>query len=547
MSIDNEQQQLSGAQSGRGMSRRRFLSGLTGTSLLLVGGPTLLEACGSSGGSKGSSPTTGASGAAPAQQTSKILRMAQGSGPQTLDPDKTKAGTDAYIQQNMFETLLARDVNGNVVPRLATSYSVSPNGLQYTFHLRQGVTFHNGEPFDANAAKFSVERYVNPATENVFSFYLASLKSVVALDPATLQINLSSPIGNLIDNGGFVPIVPPQYITQHGDTYFANHPVGTGPFSFVSNVINESWSLKRFDGYWGPKPGYAGLDTTIITADASRLAALEAGQVDFITQVNPTDAASVQARGYTTKSTFSGTAFGLFFNMNAPGTPWQNQQVRQALNYAVDRNALRSALFLNYSTDYSKGLTQYEPGYNLLSYPDPAFDPNKAKQLLASAGYPHGFSMDIVGPANGRFANSTQVMEAVSGMWSNIGVKANVQALTYDQWLDALATKGHYNGIAFGDQSGLDPTTFYQQYFGTSSGYSHCCEVDPHMLSLLPALTTTNGNARAEACAAVARYNNDQFYMIPLYGDDVIYGMKGVQWTPWAGSGTAYMVNAYPT
>jgi peptide/nickel transport system substrate-binding protein len=471
--------------------------------------------------------------------------MAEGSGPETLDPHKAQGATNTYFIQNVFEFLYSRDLVGNIVPQLATSYTVSPDGRQYTFKLRRGVTFHNGEPFDANSVKYSFERFVDPATKNIFAFELATFKSAVVVDRYTVQINLSTPVGNLIDNGAFVNIVPPNYISQYGSTYFGQHPVGTGPFKFANNVTGESWSVTRYENYWGQKAGYAGLDVLIIAADASRLAALESGEVDFITQVNPTDVSSIKSRGSTVKSTFSGTTYGLFFNMSQADVPWQNQAVRKALTYATNRPALRQALFETYAIDFSKGLTHYAPGYNLLTYSETPYDPDKAKSLLASAGYAKGFSIDIVGPADGRFVNSTEVIDAIGGFWSQIGVNANVQAIPYAQWIDALGPGAGYNGVVWADESGIDPTTFFQEYMGPSA-YDPRISSDPHLNALLPVLTTATGSARNQACAAVATYNNTQCYMIPLYGDDVIYAMNGVNWTPWTTNGEAYMGNAFP-
>lgn len=532
-------------EAGRRMSRRTFLTGAAGAGMVVAAAP-LLAACGGSSSAKGGSAAPGSTvkPTGSSNVTNKVLKMAQGSAPQTLDPDKLKAGTDSYIQENMFEFLLKRNTAGAIVPWLAASYTISPNGLQYTFHLRPNVTFHNGEPFNANAAKFSYERYIAPAIENVFAFQLAALTSVVAVDPMTIQLNLKSPIGNLIDELAFAPMVPPTYLGEKGDAYFGQHPVGTGPFSFGSYQIGQSWSLNRYDQYWGQKPGFAGLQTSIISEDASRLAALESGQVDFITQVNPVDAKNLSSRGFTVESAYSGTEFHLVFDMEEAGTPWQNQAVRQALNIAIDRDAIRQALFLGYSIDFSRGLTTYAAGYNDLTSPAPTFDPAKAKQMLASAGYPHGFSMDLVGPADGRFVNSAEVMQAIAGQWGDIGVKTNVQALAYNQWINTIFQTGSFHGAAFGDESGADGTASYDLYLGPAA-YSHIRN-DAHLNELVLAMINTSGAAHAQAVAAVAEYNAAQCYFLPLYGDKVIYGMKGVNWQPWNVDGFAYMGNAFP-
>ena len=144
---------------GQTIGRRSLITGLAGSGLLLVGGPALLGAC-SSDRTNGS-PASGSGSNGP---SNKILQMAEGSGPETLDPHKAQGATNSYFIQNVFEDLYTRDTAGNVAPQLATSYTTSLDGRQYTFKLRKGVMFHNGEPFNADAVVYSIKRFVNPAT-----------------------------------------------------------------------------------------------------------------------------------------------------------------------------------------------------------------------------------------------------------------------------------------------------------------------------------------------------------------------------------------------
>jgi ABC-type transport system substrate-binding protein len=152
--------------------------------------------------------------------------------------------------------------------------------------------------------------------------------------------------------------------------------------------------------------------------------------------------------------------------------------------------------------------------------------------------------MSLIGPADGRFVNSAEVMQAIAGQWSDIGVKANVQALAYDQWINTISASGSFDGAAFADEKGFDPTEFYGLYTGKGA-YSHVPS-DAKLNQLQSALVNSTGDARATAAAALADYNNQQCYLLPLYGDNVLYGMKGVNWTPWSVDSSAYMGNAFP-
>ena len=201
--------------------------------------------------------------------------------------DKAIAGTDAYFSDNIYETLLGHDVNGNLVPRVAQSYSVSPDGKTFTFKLRPGVKFHDGTQVTPADVKFSFERYVAPATGNGFSFNLADMVGVDVVGADTVVIRLSAYDAGFIPAGGYASILPMKYIQAHGDAYFGKHPVATGPWKFRSFALNSNFVLDRFDDYYGEKPGYATAIFQIIPQDSTRVAALQTGQVDLIAQVPP--------------------------------------------------------------------------------------------------------------------------------------------------------------------------------------------------------------------------------------------------------------------
>lgn len=515
-----------------GLTRRTFLgwaaAGLGGATTL----PALLEAC-----SGGGAPQKVSGGT-----TASHLKLAIGGEPSSLDPMKGRSNSDFYYTNQVFEGLLAYDQQGKVVPALATSYTRSPDATQYTFDLRPGVKWHNGDPFTADDVAFSFQRYVSPAIANPLSYNLADFKSADVLSPTRVRINLSSPDPILAQALGYTTIVPKNYITTKGDAYFAQNPVGTGPFTFVSRTIKQSLNLKRFDGYWGPKPGYGGLDYQFVEDNASRLETLLAGQADFINSVPPANAGQISGNKSTkVVSGFDGIVFWVGFNLKTPGTPWQQQTVRQALSMAVDRQAMINRILHGYGVPFT-GLTPFDKAYDTAKLSNPPYDPGQAKTLLKQAGFPNGFEIGLFGPADSEYPNSAELTEAVAGYWSDIGLKVNTQIVTQTAWVDQQAsfqpnvvTGAYLTDLA--DYGTGDPVSRLQYHFLSTRASTPL--TDPQLDQLIKAAAVAVAPAdRNQAQAAVFRYINEHFYAINLYGEKTIYGLaSSVDWAPTYGIG----------
>jgi peptide/nickel transport system substrate-binding protein len=525
--------------SGSAFTRRSFLQRAgVGTAVFAAGG--LLEACGASS----------ASPASKGRSTSQTLRIGIGSQPQTLDVDKAIAGTDAYFSDNLYETLVGHDVNGNLVPKVAQSYSVSPDGKTFTFTLRPGVKFHDGTPVTPADVKFSFERYVAPATGNGFSFNLADMVGVDVVGADTVVIRLSAYDAGFIPAGGYASILPMKYLQTHGDAYFGKHPVATGPWKFRSFALNSNFVLDRFDGYWGEKPGYATAIFQIIPEDSTRVAALQTGQVDLIAQVPPQYIKMLSSTsGLVVSQKLDGDSVNIKFNTlpSQAGKPWANVLVRQAMDYAIDRDAIIQNVLL----DGGQADTAIQPTDAAWPVAQAAglkprpYDPAKAKALLSQAGFGKGFSFPFASLANGRLPASEEIVEAVAGYWKNVGINAQVETLAYDTWLDAIKSTSTYPAMfnLWGDSTGGPSSRLKFDY---TSKQLYSLVADPALDKLVQqAVTTVDPTQLQQNYTAVARYVQAKAYTADLFAVKGAFAMKNsVDWVPWSGVAATVMQNA---
>jgi peptide/nickel transport system substrate-binding protein len=494
------------------------------------------------------SPTTGSSGSTAAKNGGQ-LTVAIGTDPQNLDPDQVRAGTDLYTIVNIFEQLLSRDVKGNLVPALAKSWVVSPDGLQYTFTLRTDVKFQNGDPMTADDVKFSFERFKDPKLGNIYAFLLANMTAVDVLAPDQVRVTLSQPDGAFLSALAYAYIVPMKYIQQVGDQQFAQAPIGTGPWTFKTRQIGQSLDFTRNDAYWGDKPGYNSLQFRIIPDDNARVSALQAGEVDMIAQVPPQSVPSLQKNSsLSVKQALGGEVIYVGWNTVDPSLPVANPKVRQALAMAIDTQSLEQTVLGGLGVLMS-GLSPLDVGWDPKDVKQQPYDPAGAKKLLADAGFPNGFSMDFIAPVNGRLPNSEQVAQALGGFWEAIGVHTNVQLIAYGQWVNAEKTGSKLNGAVFGlngDSLTFDPQRRLVDTLSCKGNYSHVCDAAlDQMISQIS--ITTDQTTRTDLNKKAFDYVNANTLVTNLYNTESAFAMKKtVNWEPWYGSSFTRMGNATP-
>ena len=373
------------------------------------------------------------------------LTVAIGSCPSSLDPftDDTRSIQDIY--RCIFEGLVKIDENGKLMPLLAESWE-QLDDTTVQFKLRQGVTFHNGEPFNAETVKYNVERIWDANVKSIKNVKLSVLKTAEVVDEYTVNLITDEPYPLLMTYLDALYMVPKQYCTENDLTTISQNPVGTGAFKFVSWVPNQEIKMESYEAYWGDAPEVKQLDWQIVPEASTRVAALLAGDVDIAYNIPSTSIAQIDAAdGYTTVD--SPMAMGLVMHLQAldPSAPTSNVLVRQALNYAVNREALIAGVCQGLAEPLqgqmaSEGVVGFNPNCNPYTY-----DIEKAKALLAEAGYGDGFKLTLNAP-QGRYPNDKEIAEAVAGMWRELGIDVEVKVWEWGTFLDAMKQKEASSG-----------------------------------------------------------------------------------------------------
>jgi peptide/nickel transport system substrate-binding protein len=335
--------------------------------------------------------------------------------------------------RNIYDTLLMRDQETlEIVPHLAESYELLEPTL-WRFKLREGVTFHNGEPFNAEAVKFSLDRFVDPDQGTPARANLAQIDRVEVVDEYTVDIYTTEPFPLLpvrMTSGhcGTVAMVPPNYIQENGDDYVATHPVGTGPFKFVEWVPDEYIHLEANEDYFLGPPAFKDLYFKPVPELATRVSALISGQADLVVNIPPTEIEKVKNSGV---ADIKETTLGAFMIMTKitntyEDGPWTDPRVRQAINYAIDTQTLVDTILEGHGSVLGFPLEREAFGYNPDAPEYYPYDPEKAKELLAEAGYPDGFDFTIHAP-NRRYLNDIEMAQGMAAYLTEIGINTSVQ------------------------------------------------------------------------------------------------------------------------
>lgn len=402
------------------------------------------------------------------------LIVAQGAEPETLDPHGTSITIAHNISFQIVERLLTQSPSGALEPALAERWRTIGEKT-WRFHLRPQVAFTNGEAMNAEAVKFSIERLLKPDPKwgSTVAHYLSVVESVTAVDPLTVDVVTKMPFGLLPYNLVKIGIIPPQYVKSVGNAAFARQPIGTGPFVLSAWRPGVGIVLKRNDRYWGPKPTLAEVEFRAIPDPLTRVSALLAGDVHLITQLPVQEVARVrQTRGLKVLSVPSLRSMHLLVNALIPG-PLQDRKVRQALNYAIDKEAIvQKALGGHGRVLRGQMLTEAYFGFNPELQPYP-YDPKRARELLAAAGYPKGFATELATP-RGRYMNDVEVVQFVVAYLEAIGVRVTLRVHEWAAYVGMLAAK-KLPGLSFwgwavtpadaDSQLGLNTTTHRYSYY----------------------------------------------------------------------------------
>lgn len=455
--------------------------------------------------------------------------------PKSLDPAVSNTRQVLTLYHNWGDTLLYRDpVNGEIVPGLARSYRILENGdMELT--LRKGVKFHNGEPFNGAAVKFSLD--LLKKSDSKVSRYLASIKDVVVLDDHHVRIEVFKPIptlSELIANVLF--IYPPGYYRKVGRTGFGRHPVGTGPYRLVSNTGFSEMDFERNPQYFGGAKGMAKipkLKIRIIKETIPQMEALISGEVDLIRSgaVNPEQVPFLkQADQVKILSTDILRVY--FLVMDAKGrsgaTPFKDKRVRQAVNHAINRDEIIQHAFGGFAVSLNSVTSPLHFGHenHVTGYP---YDPARARQLLAEAGYPNGFEVDYYA------INNESAAEHILDDLKAVGIRAKPKWMM-GKW-DQLYQK-FLNGkiplafLTWGSYSIFDASALLNHFFMADS--RACYGTTPEINRLLKQANDAQAlEERAKLLSKAQKCIAEQAFWVPICSVEVICAMrKDLQFQP---------------
>jgi glutathione transport system substrate-binding protein len=364
--------------------------------------------------------------AAPLAWAQKIPVIATEQAVVTLDPYDANDTISQAVAKSFYEGLYGFDKDMKMIPVLATGYAVSKDGLVYTVKLRQGVKFHDGTPFNAAAVKVNFDRASNPANKlKRYSLYQVIAKTEV-VSPDTVRFTLKEPFSAFINTLAHPSgvMISPAALQKFGKDIFLN-PVGTGPFEFVEWKHGDYVKGKKFAGYW--RKGYPKVDGIVWKAvldNNTRTVVMQTGEANFAFRIAPEQAAVLQSKpNIQVEATPS--IVQRFLTMNELHKPFDDLKVRQAINYAIDKEALAKVAFAGYAVP-AEGVVP--PGVEFATKLGPwPYDPAKARALLKEAGYPNGFETDLWSAYNNTTAQ--KVIQFVQQQLAQVGIKVRVRAL----------------------------------------------------------------------------------------------------------------------
>ena len=445
-----------------------------------------------------------------------------GSEPTTLDPQLREDGGERAVNDNIYETLMERTPKGLLKPSLALNTPKLLDPQSWEVKLRSGIKFHNGEPFNADAVVYSIKRIINPKFNSEQISFFNTIKDAIKIDDLTVKIITSGPDPILLSRLYWLKIVPPKHSQNKK---FMELPVGTGPYKFVSWKRGQNIILERNNDYWGTKPKIEKATYLFISEPGTRIASLMAGETDLVTNLLPE---------FTRQVPQTVNILGLehpIIILDADDGPTKDIRVRQALNYAVDKQALAESLFEGYAkVAQGQLLSPSFFGFNKEVGPYP-YNPKKARVLLKEAGA-IGSTVELVATA-GRWLKDREIVESVAAYWDAVGIKTKVRIFEFNEYLNRLFDrKSRADGIfVVSSNELLDADKSFSAYYQTGGiGSSNS---DQQLASFIDkARTETNVSKRLSLYNKAVKRAHDQAYFVWLLNIEDIYGLSDrIKWS----------------
>jgi peptide/nickel transport system substrate-binding protein len=456
----------------------------------------------------------GGGGAPQSNTPPDTLYVALEAEPPELDPNLSSAYVDRQVMASLYDKLVDIDENGEIVPMLAKSYDVSDDGKVYTFHLRDGIKFHDGTEFNAEAAKYNLERYQEE--DSVRSTEVEPIESVEAVDEYTVRVTLSEPfapfLAVLTDRAGIM--ASPKAIEENNGR-ISKDPVGTGPFKFVERVRGDHITVEKNPDYWREglpkidKIEYRGIDDENVQYQN-----LQSGELDIIDSIPLVEFKELQESGDYNVSIEPGLGYqGVFLNVTQP--PFDNKQLRQAVYRLVDRDAIVKAVLRGVggeagNSPFSEQSWAYSEESD--SYPERSVE--EAKALLEEAGEPDGFSFTLKTdptPIN------QQIGQVIQNNLKPAGIDVKLEQEEFGTLLDD-STNGNFQALFLGWSGRIDPDLNIYDFTVTNGDFNDSGYSNPEVDKLLnEARITSDRDRRKELYGQVMEILHEDVPYVYLY------------------------------
>ena len=493
-------------------NKSKFLFVLFVGALLLLAGCSGSNNTSSNDGSAKEETETEETTATESQASKTTLVAGLDDDPPQLDPHFSTAAVDRQIYQSIYDKLIDVDEELNFVPMLAEKWDITDEGKIYTFTLRQGVTFHDGTPFNAEAVKFNFERMMDPASGSPRASELSLVDTIEVVNEFTLKVTLSQPfspfLAALTDRAGMM--VSPTAVKEKGED-FKNSPVGTGPYKFVSRVKQDKIEVEKYAEYWGGEPNFEKIVYRPYGDENVRLTNLLSGDLDIINKVPPKDIEKLKTDPNITLSEAGALGFqGLY--LNNKNEPFNNKALRQALDLVIDRDAIIKVALRGAGVPAAGALPPGTWAYDESIKPTER-NVEKAKQIMADAGFPDGFSFTLkLSPK----PVEEQIAQMIQSMAAEAGIKVEIELIEFGAMLDDM-DNFEFDAVRLGWSGRTDPDGNIFALFHTEGsinyGYSN-----PQMDELLvQARTETDQAARKEIYTKAQALGKEEVPFIFIY------------------------------
>ena len=452
-----------------------------------------------------------------------------------LNPFLTQGSAGTAYTANIFDTLVSYnqtpgDGKGRITPGIATSWTVAPDGKSIDFIIRDDAYFHDGSKITAEDVAFSMQMIVDPTTKHPYrSSYFETLQGAEQTGPNTVRLLYSRPWPGTFDAlAARANIVPKKHYLEVGPDEYAKKPVGSGPYALTSYRRGDRMELTAMPNYWGGKPYFDKITWRSIPDVNTRVAMLCSGEADAITDIQPSLLETIRSCGAN-----AGVLKGIhqrFLIMNTlHGGPLADKRVRQALNLALDRKPIFDAIFGSNVEWVNGALSAYHIG-GKAAEPFP-FDPVLAKKLLAEAGYPNGFSTELMYTA-GRYVDEAELLPTLVSYWKKIGVNVTTRSVEYNQWINFAGTKAYTGLFSYSKGAGTiaDPTSAFDRHVMCGALYSAYCnqELDAIVKS---AAGIIDEKKLEEIFVKAQRISHEDPPAVFLYDLPTMFGWKkGLRW-----------------